>query len=159
MIDNRDLRLINVSEKDMLLFKYKVFIETVNKCSSAIEAARKLRMTPQAVSWKIWKLRRQGVKVNGFRLRRLQMEALRKMAADLSPEKTAWDRAAGWVKRWQKAASVKEFAEGLGITRQHAHAWARQMRWHKVPLKLHTAKPSYHSKELAKLKKIARETS
>lgn len=168
-LDNRNLRLLNQSDTELLFQKYKKQIWVIQKSSSGTEAARKLKMNERQLKNLSWRLRKQGIPVKMFqrsfsRLPREKIKSLASIATYLAPK--PFDHEA-FVRLWQTggpAAVKKEFGLNKNMACQISFFFRKQGVDLYNYQGLSRGGKSFHRRKLSKeerttLQRIAQETA
>ena len=115
MIDNSDLRLINIKKEDELFYKHKIFVMVWQRAGTTEEVARKLGISAKDAVQKANRLRVGGIALKRFRHSILFPKANRKELNEIAkkylraPSKTHINPKE-FVRVWQEAGSLNEVA-------------------------------------------------
>lgn len=119
ILNNSDLREINIKREDKMFYDHKIFIVTWQRAASVEEVCKKLRISRKAACQKALYLRQNKVPVKKFltydflKNREKLAAVARKYPAKDNPN--AFD-AERYIRVWQKAPSVQVAARQLGVT-------------------------------------------
>lgn len=131
MIDNRDLRLINVKSQDQAYYNHRIFIETWQQAASLKDVTRKLRLSiHQAVSKALFLRSRHKIPLKYFKFRPTpaQVIALRQLAlASYRPDPRAvpMDK---FIRTWNRSNSLRAVAKTFNIPLLYTSALGSKLR-------------------------------
>ncbi len=116
-LDNRDLKLRNISHRDELLLRHGYTVFIVNRCDSVQEAARKLRVKLTALRSRIAWLRRNGIEIKMFRPARIERLLVQQVIdANPAPPDRRYERVIKIIQVWQTAKTRAEAARILNTS-------------------------------------------
>lgn len=135
-MDNRDLRLLNLSDKDTFIAKHYQFIKTWQTSKNPEECARKLKRSVS--SCKSWAhlIRTKGIPLRKFKIVAQDIKELRRYFDTLPKAPDAMIQLKAFVKAWQEAETVEEVKKKFSLTTQAAAVKSKYIRnYFKIPLK------------------------
>lgn len=112
-LDNRNLRLLNISDAELSFQKHRQFIWIWSKSKSLTQAARKLRLTSKQASVKAGFIRRLGVPLKTFnsswkKISEQTIHALSLIAEELNTPPMDYEK---FVRLWQTVGPGAVMAE------------------------------------------------
>lgn len=138
MIDNSDLRLLNLSKKDELYYRHKFFIATWQKANSVSDVCKKLHIPRNTASNRANAMRKAGIALKRFHLPgpKENLAVLRKVALASMPKTKPTIDSVAFVKYWNtKAKSVKDVAAHFKTPYFRIQSRAGKLRAMGIPLR------------------------
>lgn len=151
-LDNRDLRLLNQSNEELLFQKYRTFIIRFQKAPTLAVAANKLKLRKSQVLAKASFLRRKGIALKRFHCHRQELfstdvlQKLATLAKELRPPELNHEH---FVRLWQ-TVGPGETAKAFGFTYNKAIWICSNLRTLGIPLRDYREKINVQA-----LKKVA----
>lgn len=141
MIDNRDLRLLNLKEEDKIFYNHQIFIVAWQRAKSLDELSRRLKTDKRLLTKKAQNLRRRGILLKRFKNLESfpikMISELRRIAAkEFKASEALRVNGAEFISFWGKAKNIQEVCDRFNQTRKQVVSRAGKYRYiHKVPLK------------------------
>lgn len=144
LIDNRDLRLLNLKREDEIFQRNKIFIEAWQKASSCRKVARKFRMTVRATQMKAARLRGEKIPLKTFRRNSWTKHQLSEMISLAKKSYTEPKRlkADKIILAWNSSKSIDEAIEKTGIPEKALQPYISKWRRRGAPLKYFRDRPN-----------------